>query len=261
MIKPTSGQGTILGQDIEKNSLDVRRHIGYLAQIPSYYTYMTAREILLFKLRFYYEGEKETLNKRVQETLEMMELGEKADRPIRGFSGGERQRLGIAQAMVHRPDLLILDEPAANLDPMGRHEVLTLMEGLRQHTTIIYSTHILNDVQHVSDTVAILNKGELLAQAPISELLKGSGAVIYDITIKGDYHSAYERIRSLPWVLGVKVVPGESRTTLEVSVTDEGKAEDELPKLTLLSEDLAITEFARKRLDLEDAFMQIVEGD
>jgi ABC-2 type transport system ATP-binding protein len=155
---------------------------------------------------------------------------------------------------------LILDEPAANLDPMGRHEVLTLMEGLRQHATIIYSTHILNDVQHVSDTVAILNKGELLAQAPISELLKGSGAVIYDITVKGDYHGAYERIRNLPWVLGVTVVPGESRTTLEVSVTDEGKAEDELPKLTLLSEDLAITEFARKRLDLEDAFMQIVEG-
>jgi ABC-2 type transport system ATP-binding protein len=260
LIKPTSGQGRILDQDIEKNSLDVRRHIGYLAQIPSYYTYMTAREILLFKLRFYYEGEKETLNKRVQETLEMMELGEKADRPIRGFSGGERQRLGIAQAVVHRPDLLILDEPAANLDPMGRHEVLTLMEGLRQHATIIYSTHILNDVQHVSDTVAILNKGELLAQAPVSELLKGSGAVIYEITIKGDFQNACQRIRSLPWVLGVKVVPGESRTTLEVSVTDEAKAEEELPKLTLLSENLAITEFARKRLDLEDAFMQIVEG-
>lgn len=260
LIKPTSGQGTLLGQDIEKNSVEVRRRIGYLAQNPNYYTYMTAREILLFKLRFYYNGEKATLEKRVQETLEMVELEDKADRPIRGFSGGERQRLGIAQAEVHRPDLLILDEPAANLDPMGRHEVLNLMEGLRQHSTVIYSTHILNDVQHVSDTVAILNKGELLAQAPIAELLKGSGAVVYNITVKGAYQNALEKIRSLPWVTGVNVIQGDSQTTLEVSVKDESKAEEELPKLVLLGGKLVVCEFARKRFELEDIFMQIVEG-
>jgi ABC-2 type transport system ATP-binding protein len=260
LIKPTSGRGTLLGQDIEKNSVEVRRRIGYLAQNPNYYTYMTAREILLFKLRFYYNGEKTTLEKRVQETLEMVELEDKADRPIKGFSGGERQRLGIAQAEVHRPDLLILDEPAANLDPMGRHEVLNLMEGLRQHATVIYSTHILNDVQHISDTVAILNKGELLTQAPIKELLKGSGAVVYNITVKGAYKSVYERIKSLPWVTGINVIQGDSQTTLEVSVTDEKKAEEELPKLALLGGNLVVCEFGRKRFELEDIFMQIVEG-
>lgn len=221
---------------------------------------MTAREILLFKLRFYYNGEKSILEKRVQETLEMVELEDKADRPIRGFSGGERQRLGIAQAEVHRPDLLILDEPAANLDPMGRHEVLNLMEGLRQHSTVIYSTHILNDVQHVSDTVAILNKGELLAQAPIADLLKGSGAVVYNITVKGPYQSFLERIKSLPWVSGVNVIHGDSQITLEVSVTDEKKAEEELPKSALLGGNLVVCEFGRKRFELEEIFMQIVEG-
>jgi ABC-2 type transport system ATP-binding protein len=260
LIKPTSGRGRLLGQDIEKSSVEVRRRIGYLAQNPSYYTYMTAREVLMFKLRFYYNGERKALEKRIQETLEMVELEDKADRPIRGFSGGERQRLGIAQAEVHRPDLLILDEPAANLDPMGRHEVLNLMEKLRQHSTVIYSTHILNDVQHVSDTVAILNKGKLLAQAPIADLLNGPGAIVYNITVKGAYQSVYERIKTLPWVIGVDVVQGDSRTTLEVSVTDEVKAEEQLPRL-VLGGNLVLTEFGRRHFELEDVFMKIVEGD
>jgi ABC-2 type transport system ATP-binding protein len=134
------------------------------------------------------------------------------------------------------------------------------MEGLRQHSTVIYSTHILNDVQHVSDTVAILNKGELLAQAPIIDLLKGSGANIYNITVKGPYQSVLERIKSLPWVTEVNVIHGDSQTTLEVSVTDEKKAEEELPKLVLLGGGLVVCEFGRKRFELEDIFMQIVEG-
>lgn len=260
LIKPTSGRGTLLGQDIQRSSVEVRKRIGYLAQNPSYYTYMTAREILRFKLRFYYRGERKAMEERIQETLEMVELEDKADRPIKGFSGGERQRLGIAQAEVHRPELLILDEPAANLDPMGRHEVLNLMEKLREHSTVIYSTHILNDVQHISDTVAILNRGRLLAQAPIAELLRGSGAVIYDITLKGDYRPTYERIKVLPWVTRVDVVPADSRTTLEVSVTDEGKAEEELPRLALLEKGLVLSEFRKKSYELEDVFLEIVEG-
>jgi ABC-2 type transport system ATP-binding protein len=261
LVKPTSGRGIILGEDIEKNSVDVRRRIGYLAQIPNYYTYMTAREILLFKLRFYREGEKKALNHRVDETLELVGLADKADRPIRGFSGGERQRLGIAQAWVHEPELLILDEPAASLDPMGRHDVLNLMAKLKEHTTVIYSTHILNDVQHVSDTVAILKKGELLAQAPIGDLLKGSGGTLYDIVVKGPYQSALDRIKKLPWVSGVSVSNDDSQTTLEVSVTDEKKAEEDLPRVTLAGGELVMAGFERKRFELEDIFMQIVEGD
>ena len=106
-------------------------------------------------------------------------MSDKADRSIKGFSGGERQRLGIAQAQINFPDLLILDEPAAALDPMGRHDVLEVMERLRKHTTIFYSTHILGDVQKVSDTVAILKHGQLIAQAPIETLLAGNEGVVY----------------------------------------------------------------------------------
>ncbi len=190
--------------------------------------HMTAREILRFKARFYYSGPKNAIEERIEETLEMVELDDKADRPIKGFSGGERQRLGIAQAQIHRPDLLILDEPAANLDPMGRRDVLKIMEDLRKYSTVFYSTHILDDVQRVSDTVAILNHGELVAQASIEELLMGSGGTVYSITFKRGHDEAQRRISTQEWVSGVTVVQGDVRTTLQVAVTDEETAEDDL---------------------------------
>ena len=93
------------------------------------------------------------------------------DRFPHQLSGGQKARVGIARAIALNPDLLILDEPAAALDPMGRHDVLEVMERLQKHTTIFYSTHILDDVQRVSDTVAILAEGRVVAQGPISELL------------------------------------------------------------------------------------------
>ena len=260
LIRPTAGGGTMFGHDITRESIEVRRRVGYLAQVPSYYMHMTAREILRFKARFYFSGPRQAIEDRIEETLQLVELDEKADRPIEGFSGGERQRLGIAQAQIHRPDLLILDEPAANLDPMGRRDILRLMEGLREHSTIFYSTHILDDVQRVSDTVVILNRGELLAQAPIEDLLTGAGGTVYHMTIKGGHDAACARISSQDWVSSVNVVHRDVRTMLQVAVNDEERAEEELLRLAMVNRDTVVTEFGRKRYELEDVFMDIVEG-
>jgi ABC-2 type transport system ATP-binding protein len=188
-------------------------------------------------------------------------LTDKADRPIKGFSGGERQRLGIAQAQVNYPDLLILDEPAASLDPMGRHDVLEVMDRLRKHTTIFYSTHILDDVQRVSDTVAILNHGELVAQAPIEELLAGSGGVAYSIVTRGNLNGTEAHVASQPWVSTVKVTPGEDGYAhWVVGVTDAAAAEAQLARLIVCGGQVVLTEFGRKKHDLEEVFMNIVEG-
>jgi len=259
LIRPTSGSGTIFGHDIAADSIEIRRRVGYLAQVPSYYMHMTARETLRFKARFYYSGPEKALEERVEEALAMVQLDDKADRPIKGFSGGERQRLGIAQAQIHRPDLLILDEPAANLDPMGRRDVLRIMEELRKHSTVFYSTHILDDVQRVSDTVAILNRGELLAQAPIEELLSGAGGIVYNMTVKGGYEDAYARITGQSWVSGVSVVQVNGRTRLQINVTDEQAAEDELLRLAVGGGSV-VTEFGRGRHGLEEVFVEMVEG-
>jgi ABC-2 type transport system ATP-binding protein len=220
---------------------------------------MTARETLRFTARFFYNGPKAVIEDRINNTLELVGLSDKADRSIKGFSGGERQRLGIAQAQINYPDLLILDEPAAALDPMGRHDVLEVMERLRKHTTIFYSTHILDDVQKVSDSVAILKMGQLVAQAPIEELLAGNDGVRYSIGVKGDSSSTRSRVSSLPWVSAMTAQPGvNGSNTWQISVTDEAAAEAQLLRLVMEDSQLTVTEFGRKKYNLEEVFMSIV---
>src|SRR5512147_2543796 len=222
LARPTSGVASIFGMDTVRNSIEIRNRIGYLAQDPRYYDHMTARETLRFTASFFFRGPKQKIEARIEETLELVGLADKADRPIKGFSGGERQRLGIAQAQVNYPDLLILDEPAASLDPQGRHDVLEVMERLRKHTTVFYSTHILEDVQRVSDEVAILKQGELIAQAPIEQLLAGGGGIVYELVTKGAVEDARSRLSGQSWVSSVNVAPGSNgHMTWQVGVTDE----------------------------------------
>jgi ABC-2 type transport system ATP-binding protein len=260
LARPTSGSATIFGLDANKHSVEIRKRVGYLAQDPRYYEHMTARETLRFTARFFFSGPKDAIEQRVQETLELVGLEEKADRPIKGFSGGERQRLGIAQAQVNYPYLLILDEPAASLDPQGRRDVLEVMERLRKHTTIFYSTHILDDVQRVSDTVAILNHGELVAQAPIEELLAGSAGIVYQVGIRGNSDSAQQILAAQPWVISTKIAAKNGISQLGVTVTDENAAESNLLRIVLEDKSVNVTEFNRQKFDLEQVFLNIVEG-
>ena len=135
------------------------------------------------------------------------------------------------------------------------------MEKLRKHTTIFYSTHILGDVQRVSDTVAILNKGQLIAQAPIAQLLAGgSGATIYVMTLRGDPAQAQQRVTAQPWVSALQVTATDARTEWQVSVSDETAAEDQLLRLVLADPRVAVTEFGRKKYELEEVFLGLVEG-
>jgi len=261
LTRPSSGGGRVLGQDIGTQSVEIRGKTGYLAQNPRYYEYMSARETLRFRARFFYRGPKVGIENRIAETLELVGLSDKADRPIKGFSGGELQRLGIAQAQVNYPELLILDEPAANLDPRGRRDVLKVMERLRKHSTIFYSTHILDDVQQVSDTVAILNHGQLIAQESLETLLAGSDGAVYLVKIRGDSSQAQARIADQEWVSGLAVTRSEDYSEWQVSVLDEQAAEDQLIRLILADEQLAVTEFGRKKYELEEIFMNLVEGE
>src|SRR5690606_37551163 len=219
---------------------------------------MTARETMRFAARFFYSGPRDAIEERIEETLALVGLEDKADRPIAGYSGGERQRLGIAQAQVNYPDLLILDEPAAALDPMGRRDVLEVMQRLRKHTTVFYSTHILEDVQRVSDRVAILNRGQLIAEAPIAELLGGGEGVTYVVGLATNgarepeqaLRAAQERVVAQPWVTGLSATVNHGVTEWRVSVSDADAAEASLAPLALADGKLRLKAFGRRQHNL-----------
>jgi ABC-2 type transport system ATP-binding protein len=259
LTRPTAGTATIFGLDSVTRSVEIRSRVGYLPQEPHFYEYMTARQTLRFVAEFFFKRPRKAIEDRVDEMLDLVDLSDKADRPIKTFSGGERQRLGIAQAQVNYPDLLILDEPAASLDPLGRRDVLEVMSKLRKYATIFYSTHILDDVQRVSDTVVILNKGKLVAQGPIEELLAGSEGVIYIVHLKGQVEAALQHLQALPWISAIKTSLHQDESIWQVSVSDPDAAEANLLKM-LMNDPVVVTEFRRKQYELEDVFMQVVEG-
>jgi ABC-2 type transport system ATP-binding protein len=260
LIRPSGGGATVFGHDIIKNSIDIRKRVGYLPQDVKFYDYMSVKETLDFTLKFYYTGSKEIINNRIAEIIKLVGLTRLTDRKVKGLSGGERQRLGMGQAYIHQPDLLILDEPAASLDPLGRRAVLEAMEGLRQFTTIFYSTHILDDVQKVSDSIAILNRGKLIAQGPVEEILKKDQNVVFEITLKGaDLDKTRSVLNEQSWITSINVTQSDNGAKLEINVSDVDIAEEKLLGLVQVK-GVKVTDFGQKEVDLEDIFIKLVQG-
>jgi ABC-2 type transport system ATP-binding protein len=259
LIPPTSGTGRIFDLDIVADSSEVRRRIGYLPQEPRFYPRMTARETLRFAASFFFSGPRDPLEKRISEMLDLVGLADKADRPIKTLSGGETQRLGIAQAQIHEPELLMLDEPAAALDPLGRRDVLAILEQFRTTSTVFYSTHILDDVQRVSDMVCILKDGRIIRQGPLGDVLAGGSDSVFTVVIDGDVERARTSLMEQQWVDSVDVDGGGSSARLRIAVSDVEIAAARLQRILLADDALIITEFNRPSANLEDVFVGLVE--
>ena len=260
LARPTGGSGSIFGYDIARASLAIRQRVGYLPQEPRFYDHLTARETLRFVAHFFTTDFSKGLEHRIDEMLDLVGLSNKADRPIKGFSGGERQRLGIAQAQIHAPDLLILDEPAAALDPIGRRDVLEIMQRLRQHTTIFYSTHLLDDVQRVSDMVVMLKEGRVIIQAPLNSLLAHQNTLTYEITLRGATRELYNQLVQQPWVSKMTILAAQDPTVWHVTVNDAHTAEVTLLPLLTHDSHVHILNFGRTKYALEDIFVSLMEG-
>ncbi len=260
LARPDAGRAWIAGELVGPES-PARRILGYLPEEPHFFGWMTPTEFLSDYVGGLFGMPPATARTRASELLDLVGLSEARRRRIAGFSRGMRQRLGLAQALINRPGVVLLDEPVSALDPSGRREMLLCIERLKSETTVLMSTHILDDVQRISDQVAILNKGKLIAQAPVSELLAGSGETVYMVTLRGDdasIASATTQANELAWVSGIKASRRGDQTIWEVSATDGAAAGDELLSL-LVSSGVKVADFGRKEYELEDVFLSIVE--
>ena len=169
------------------------------------------------------------------------------------------QRLGIAQAQIHAPEVLILDEPAAALDPLGRRDVLSILEQFRTTSTVFYSTHILDDVQRVSDTVCILNHGEIVAQGPIGTILERETEASYSVEVQGDVERAKAALTAQPWVDAVTVDGVGDSATLAIVVSDTDIADSQIQRVLLADDSMVVREFRRNKASLEDVFVDLVD--
>ncbi len=168
LLKADSGEIHVMGEKVRFGQTNTNRHIGYLPDVPEFYSYMTPHEYLALC------GEvcgmsKADIVARSNELLELVGLEQERHR-IKGFSRGMKQRLGIAQALLNRPKLLICDEPTSALDPAGRKEILDILLAVKEQTTVFFSTHILSDVERICTEAAFLNDGKIAMQGTISEL-------------------------------------------------------------------------------------------
>lgn len=165
LLAPTSG--TI--QFAAGAPHDIREWIGFLPQHPTFFNWMSGREFLEFSGRLAHLS-KRVARERAAELLETVGLAKAAKRSIGGYSGGMKQRLGIAQALIHRPKLLMLDEPVSALDPIGRREVLELLRSMKGETTMLFSTHVLHDADEISDDVILMNQGQVAVSGDLSSV-------------------------------------------------------------------------------------------
>ncbi|MGP4079638.1 ATP-binding cassette domain-containing protein [Pseudalkalibacillus sp. R45] len=250
LIRPTSGSIMFEGLDDTK---DIRRHIGYLPQYPAFHEWMTGKEFLIYVGQLAYLP-KTSASSKADELLKIVGISDAATQRIKKYSGGMRQRLGIAQALIHEPKLLMLDEPVSALDPIGRREVLTLMEKLKEHTTLLFSTHILNDAEEISDELLVMHHGEILEAGSIHEVRAKHQVDKIDLCF-GDSTDRYsETFTQLDSVERVEM----NKECLHVFVSNLDEGRKEILEI-VKNQGLPLTKFELARTTLEDMFMKVVQ--
>lgn len=253
MARPTSGGATVFGHDVVRATNEVRSLIGFLPDVPGYYPWMTAKEFLRFSGKLF--GLKgPVLEDRVDSLLEMAGLSGVTQR-VGGFSRGMKQRLGVAQALINAPRLLMLDEPTSALDPMGRKDVLDMIAALKGKTTVFFSTHILTDVERVCDTVAILDHGRVVRQASMAELKSEGHAVRLLVEVEHGAEVLQPLLAAEPWATECT----REGQVIRCIVSDMGAARRSVPAL-VAGERLPLVRMVDEEPTLEDVFVEMVGG-
>lgn len=242
-IQPTKGEATILGYDIVKNSVEIKRHVGYLSGDFSVYRKMTGKQYLS------YLSELKPLKTKGYEKELASRLQGEMNKPLGELSRGNRQKIGLIQALMSEPEVLILDEPTSGFDPLVQEEFYKLVREAKQRETVIFvSSHILSEVQKMCDRVGIIREGKLIVERSIAEMAS-EAAQTFDITFAKETPLA-----ELKKISGLQVV---SRNKNHVTIHIHGHL---APLFKVLSKS-DVTNIDTRTLDLEEVFLRFYEGE
>ena len=245
LLKQTSGSVVIDG-DMKG---DIRSEIGFLPQYPQFYSWLTALEFIEMAAQLSGIDGKMIRSQAVR-TLDFVGLEDAKNKRTGTFSGGMKQRLGLAQAIVHKPGLLLLDEPVSALDPMGRREVLNLLKELQEHTTILYSTHILNDAEEMTDQLLFLKKGQLVEQGSLKKVRDKYANPQFKVLFASTEEAA-RFVELSPW-------PARQENEVVFIHLEENKPVMNEVLQVLANSNLRLSKVERASASLEEIFLQVV---
>ena len=257
LSRPSEGRVSIAGEEVVAGSVEVRRNFGFLPDVPAFYDWMTGREYLYFTGELY-DMKYAELRQRVEELLEVVELKKAGSRKVGGYSRGMKQRLGIAQAMLHHPKVLFLDEPTSALDPIGRRDVLDLIGRLKEEATVFMSTHILSDVERVCDSVGIINEGKLVLTSTVDELRSKYARSVFEVELAEDHKGFIETLEQMPWFVNSESLTDNSGAGIRITTSDVAAARSQLPRL-IADSNLTLLRYDLTQPSLEDIFVEVVK--
>lgn len=256
----SEGTVTIDGINVTENPLAIRKIIGYLPETVPLYDDMRVFEYLKFVAEIRGIGKHEIVEK-IKNALSLCGLKDVVRRPIEELSKGYRQRVGLAQAIIHNPDILILDEPTTGLDPNQIAEIRELIKTLGREKTVIFSTHILSEVSATCDRAIIINRGKLVGEGSPSELAAkaGSQEIIY-VKIRGPREEVLDKLRSMENVEEVSEKDKESDDVYGYEIKPKAGVDlREYLSMTIMNSGWSILEFSKKTVNLEDVFRELTK--
>ncbi|MGB0368843.1 MAG: gliding motility-associated ABC transporter ATP-binding subunit GldA [Flavobacteriales bacterium] len=246
-IPPTSGKVEVAGFDVLENSMDVRKLVGYLPESNPLYYDMYVKEYLQFVCGMY--GIKQDAAKRIEEMVEVTGLGREQHKQIGQLSKGFKQRVGIAQAIIHNPEILILDEPTSGLDPNQLVDIRELITTLGKDKTVMFSSHIMQEVEAVSDRIIIIDKGKLVTDNKVSEMGEATSQAVI---VEFDSEISIDLLNQIKGIETVESLGANTYKLVGVSNQDLRKAisswaqDNKVLVLTLKQEDQDLEQFFRK---------------
>lgn len=256
LIDYNGGEIYLDGKPLKKNRQKLLQKVGYLPQNPVFYNYMSAEEYLKFIGEINKMAPK-AIKARTDEVLELTGIKDASKRKIGGYSGGMKQRFGLAVAIFNKPEILFLDEPTSALDPEGRMEVLEFIQELKKEgTTVFLSTHILNDIERTCDMVSIIHHGKIIVSDSLNELKNKYIQPIYDVEFENNCEASKDMLKDIEWIQKTLV----NKNIMNIYVSDINEAKVNLLNY-LVEVENPILSFNLRKSTLEDIFIRLVNDN